>query len=88
MDAEHYISRILTRDMTGIVYPDLLIAFGADPDALERSDACVISEQGKLPDFVLEVASRSARTTGRTVKRDIYAGRNQLRRPDHLSANP
>ena len=74
VDAEHYISRIPTRDMTGIVYPDLLIAFDANPDALDRSNAYVISEQGKPPDFVLEVASRSSRTFDRTTKRAIYAG--------------
>ena len=74
VDAEHYISRIPTRDMTGIVYPDLLVAFDADPDALVRSNAYVISEQGKPPDFILEIASRSTRTTDRTTKREIYAG--------------
>ena len=36
MDAEHYVSRIPARDMTGIVYPDLLTAFNADSDSLER----------------------------------------------------
>jgi len=74
VDAEHYISPIPTRDMTGIVYPDLLIAFNANPEALGESNAYVISEQGKPPDFVLEVASRSTRTYDRTTKRDIYAG--------------
>ena len=74
VDAEHYISPIPTRDTSGIVYPDLLIAFSADQDALERSNAYVISEQGKPPDFVLEVASRSTRTIDRTTKRDTYAG--------------
>ena len=74
VDAERYISRIPTRDMTGIVYPDLLIAFDADPNALEESNAYVISEQGKPPDFVLEIASRSTRTFDRTTKRDTYAG--------------
>ena len=74
VDGEHYISRIPTRDMTGIVYPDLLVAFDADPDALVRSNAYVISEQGKPPDFILEIASRSTRTADRTTKRDIYAG--------------
>lgn len=74
VDAEHYVSRIPTRDMTGIVYPDLLIAFGADPEALEQSNAYVISEQGKPPDFILEVASRSSRNYDRTAKRDTYAG--------------
>ena len=74
VDAERYISRIPTLNMTGIVYPDLLVAFDADPNALELSNAYVISEQGKPPDFILEVASRSTRTTDRTTKRDIYAG--------------
>ena len=73
VDAEHYISRTHTRDMTGIVYPDLLIAFNADQEALERSNAYVISEQGKPPDFILEVASRSSRTFDRTTKRATYA---------------
>ena len=74
VDAERYISRIPTRNMTGIVYPDLLIAFNADPTALEESNAYVISEQGKPPDFVLEITSRSSRTFDRTTKRDTYAG--------------
>ena len=73
VDAEHYISPVHTQDMTGITYPDLLVAFDADPDALERSNAYVIAEQGKPPEFVLEVASRSTRTTDRTTKRDTYA---------------
>ena len=73
VDAERYLSRFPTRDMTGTVYPDLLIAFDADPDALEQSNAYVISEQGKPPDFILEVASRRTRTADRTTKRDTYA---------------
>ena len=73
VDSEHYISRVPTRDMTGVVYPDLLVSFDADPQALEESNAYVISEQGKPPDFILEVASRRTRTHDRTTKRDIYA---------------
>ena len=73
VDAEHYISRIPTRDMTGVVYPDLLVSFDADPQALDESNAYVISEQGKPPDFILEIASRRTRTHDRTTKRDIYA---------------
>ena len=74
VDAEHYISRIPTRDMTNVVYPDLLISFDANPEALEKSNAYLISEQAKPPDFILEVASRSTRTADRTTKRDTYAG--------------
>ena len=39
VDAERYISRIPTRDMTGIVYPDLLLAFDAGPGVLERANS-------------------------------------------------
>ena len=39
--------------------PDLLIAFDVDPQAYEASNGYVVSEQGKPPDFVLEVASES-----------------------------
>ena len=73
VDSEHYISSVPTRDMTGVVYPDLLVAFDADRQALERSNAYVISEQGKPPDFILEIASRRTRRSDRTTKRDIYA---------------
>ena len=73
VDAERYISPIPTRHLTGVIYPDLLIAFDADPEALESSNAYIISEQGKPPDFILEVASRSSRTADRTTKRDAYA---------------
>ena len=59
--------------MTGIRYPDLLIAFGVDPAAYYRSNAYVIPEQGKPPDFVLEIASPSSRRTDRVDKRRDYA---------------
>ncbi len=39
--------------------PDLLIAFGVDPAAYRERNGYVIDEQGKPPDFVLEVASPS-----------------------------
>ena len=37
--------------------PDLLVAFGVDPAAYRASNGYIVSEQGKPPDFVLEVAS-------------------------------
>ena len=40
-------------------YPDLLIALGVDPAAYHESNGYIIGEQGKPPDFVLEVASAS-----------------------------
>ena len=39
--------------------PDAMVAFGVDVAMFEARNAYVISEQGKPPDFVLEVASRS-----------------------------
>ena len=69
---ERYVSLRTTRNMAGVKFPDLLIAFDVDPAAYYRRNAYVISEQGKPPDFVLEIASRS---TGRedTGERDVYA---------------
>ena len=72
IDSEHYLSPAPTGDMTGLRYPDLLIAFDADPAALVRSNAYVISEQGKPPDFILEVASRSTGRIDTGAKRDDY----------------
>ena len=55
--------------------PDLLIALEADPEAYRESNGYVISEQGKPPDFVLEIASRS------TGQHDVVDQRPGLRRP-------
>ena len=54
-------------------YPDLLIAFDVDPVAYQASNGYIISEQGKPPDFVLEVASESTADTDTSEKRDDYA---------------
>lgn len=53
-------------------FPDLLIAFDVDPDARRDSNGYIVSEQGKPPDFVLEVASSSTGPNDETVKRDYY----------------
>ena len=53
--------------------PDLLVAFDVDPDLYYQSNGYVISEQGKPPDFVLEVASESTPKTDLGSKRDDYA---------------
>ena len=54
--------------------PDCLVAFGVNPTAIVARNGYVISEVGKPPDFVLEVASRSTGRRGDTVKRAGYAG--------------
>ena len=53
--------------------PDLAIAFRADRDAFERSNGYIISEQGKPPDFALEIASRSTARIDVGQKREDYA---------------
>ncbi len=73
IDSERYIAPYFTGDLTGLRYPDLLIAFDTDPEALERSNAYVISEQGKPPDFVLEIASPSTGKIDAGPKREDYA---------------
>ena len=73
VSGELYISPVPTQDLTGVPYPDLLIAFGVDPAAYYESNAYVISEQDKPPDFVLEIASRSSGRVDTAVKRERYA---------------
>ena len=65
--------REMDRPMLGLRYPDLLVAFDVDPDAFNRSNAYVIREQGKPPDFVLEIASPSSRRRDLVTKRAAYA---------------
>ena len=70
---EHYLSPEFTRDMAGLRYPDLLVAFGVNPAAYKASNAYVISEQGKPPDFVLEIASPGTWREDAGPKRNDYA---------------
>ena len=71
---EHYLSLRFTRSLAGVRYPDLLVAFGVDPEAYRGTNAYVIAEQGKPPDFVLEIASPSTRSVDYGPKREEYAG--------------
>ena len=62
-----------TETLEGVLYPDLLIAFNADPAAHFVRNGYTISEQGKPPDFVMEVASKWTSRRDEVVKRDAYA---------------
>ena len=53
--------------------PDLLVTFGVDPAIYQSNNGYVVSEQGKAPDFVLEVASASTADTDTGAKRVDYA---------------
>ena len=62
-----------------------MVAFGVNPDAIVARNGYVISDVGKPPDFVLEVASRSTGRRDYTVKRAGYAcyGVGEYWRFDH-----
>ena len=53
-------------------YPDLLVAFGVDPALYRDNNGYIVSEQGKAPDWVLEVASESTGEADVGVKREYY----------------
>ena len=53
--------------------PDLLIAFDVDPEIYDANNGYIVSEQGKPPDFVLEVASVSTAHVDTGDKRLYYA---------------
>ena len=53
--------------------PDLMIAFNGSPESFRACNGYVISEQGKPPDFVLEVASAPRSHRELLIKRDDYA---------------
>ena len=53
--------------------PDIMIAFDVDVELFFETGGYVISEQGKPPDFVLEVASRSTAGVDLGPKREEYA---------------
>ena len=64
---------IPTRSYEGVLYPDLLIAFGVYPAARVPRNGYLIPEQGNPPDFVMEVASESTARRDETLKREAYA---------------
>ena len=65
--------------------PDLLIAFDVDPDLYYEQNGYVIADQGKPPDFILEVASPSTARVDTVDKREDYAafGVREYWRFDH-----
>ena len=68
-----YIASEPTSSQQGLFAPDLFIAFNVDPAAARERNGYVISEQGKPPDFVLEIGSRYTGRRDVTVKREGYA---------------
>ena len=61
-------------DRSDYVVPDCVVAFGVDPGAIrDDRNGYVISEVGKPPEFVLEVASARTGKLDYEVKPGIYA---------------
>ena len=52
--------------------PDMLVTFDVDPAIYDANNGYVVSQQGKPPDFVLEVASESTGNADLNEKRDFY----------------
>ena len=72
-------------DREGIRYPDLLISFNARPEAIVPRNGYLIPEQGKPPDFVLEVASDTTGRIDEGQKRLDYA---RFRVPEYWRFDP
>ena len=53
-------------------FPDLLVAFNVNPAAYRETNGYVISEQGKPPDLVLEIASQATGHIDVGEKREFY----------------
>ena len=69
---EHYLMAAPRVPRTERRIPDLLIAFNADPELYKANNAYIISEQGKPPDFIMEIASQGTWRRDRYAKREDY----------------
>jgi hypothetical protein len=70
--ADHWIVRDADDFLRRRRYPDLMVAFDVDLEAHKASNGYIIAEQGKPPDFVLEVASQSTGRVDVGPKREDY----------------
>ena len=72
VSAEHYVVPGPAYVANESRYPDLLVAFGVNPADYAASNGYVVPEQGKPPDFILEVASRRTAGDDLGAKQDYY----------------
>ena len=56
-----------------VFYPDMLIAFDVDPQVAADRNGYAITDHGKAPDLVMEIASESTIANDETRKREGYA---------------
>ena len=70
--ADRFIVTSPEQDKSRARRPDLLIAFNVSPEDYRQSNGYISTEQGKPPDFVMEVASASTTSADTGEKRDYY----------------
>lgn len=70
-------------------HPDCVVAFGVDAEGITETNGYVISEVGKPPEFVMEVASETTGERDYEIKRDQYAalGVGEYWRFDHTGGD-
>ena len=73
------------RDPEGWVFPDCLVAFGVNPDAIMARNAYVINEIGKPPDFVMDIASANPAVADYKRRRKRY---EELQAAEHWLFDP
>lgn len=73
VSGEGYLCFDCSQIRSGWLEPDLVVAFGVDPGAIEDNNGYEIDDLGKPPEFVLEVASEHTGRRDYTVKRNGYA---------------
>ena len=73
VEADRWVALAPRSGTLGLRRPDLFIAFNVNPAAYKAARGYLISEQGKPPDFVLEVASESTASVDVGAKRVDYA---------------
>ena len=73
VEADRWMVASPSTDLADARQPDLLIAFDVKPAVYEANNGYVVSEQGKPPDFVIEIASESTASIDVGAKRDDYA---------------
>ena len=73
VEADRWMVASPSTDLADALQPDLLIAFDVKPAVYEANNGYVVSEQGKPPDFVIEIASESMASIDVGEKRDDYA---------------
>jgi Uma2 family endonuclease len=71
--ADRWIVASPEQDKSRTRRPDLLIAFNVSPEDYRQSNGYIVSEQGKAPDFVMEIASASTAEVDTGEKREYYA---------------